>query len=789
MRTIHRFVIVLLGISISLVPTFAAESTSEPPTVPGGEDDAIKWGHSHLGAAYDEGPRSKPWKMEGIGKTHFPITSTHPEVQAWFDQGQTLLHGFWPFEAERSFRWCIKLDPDCAMAYWGLSRCCEMDKERAAKFLEEAVKRKDDVTPRERAYIELWVAKAKVLKTRQAAKRAGGDDKQAGSALQKASEDYAVQFDKLLMTYPDDMEARALYWLELPRTMSENAQEGFNPHRYGMERVLQEVLTTDPDHVGALHYRIHNWDSREGKYALDSCLKLSKVAPNSGHLQHMPGHVLSGIGLWHEAAIAMDAATRVEKEYMHERMIQPDQNWNYAHNLDYLCYIQEQLGMFDAAMTGVKQLMAGPRSAKKGLAASGNFLDKFSAVRLLVKSERWDEILDSENGLITWDQKNPIDQFLSGYLRSHALIGTGQLEDAEKELQKLKQPRPSKANGPPTGAKPAGPSGNKPSEDGNKPPTGIPPGMMDKFLSKTVRLQELEGKLRLAQGKHLEGVGLLAAAAKEQAEDWTNDPPTHPTYLYNTLGDAYLELGSARLAVEAYQKTLDTIKNDGFALSGLVRAHAELQETEKARAALSKLKSVWSDADRPNRRLELALATGIEAPASLDAPIVERNYKLEVLDQKGPSLWAAAPAPPFTAYDSSGESIQLSDFAGKNVVLIFYQGGECLHCMEQMQKAHKLVSDFEKLDAVIVAISKDDRKTIQGYENDLDMILLSDPGSAISRTYRSFDDFEEIELHSTVLIDKLGRVHWSQYGGEPFMDFDFLKSEIERMNGLQGEAQ
>lgn len=76
-------------------------------------------GHSQHGSAFDTGLRQKPWKMEGIGHSHFPITTKVPEVQEWFDQGNTLLHSFWFEEAERSFRWCLKLDPDCAMAYWG----------------------------------------------------------------------------------------------------------------------------------------------------------------------------------------------------------------------------------------------------------------------------------------------------------------------------------------------------------------------------------------------------------------------------------------------------------------------------------------------------------------------------------------------------------------------------------------------------------------------------------------------------------------------------------------------
>jgi hypothetical protein len=79
-------------------------------------------GHSSHGTAFDSGLRQRPWKMEGIGHTHFPITTKVPEVQEWFDQANTLMHSFWFEEAERSYRWCLKLDPDCAMAYWGLAR-------------------------------------------------------------------------------------------------------------------------------------------------------------------------------------------------------------------------------------------------------------------------------------------------------------------------------------------------------------------------------------------------------------------------------------------------------------------------------------------------------------------------------------------------------------------------------------------------------------------------------------------------------------------------------------------
>src|SRR5579864_126028 len=91
-------------------------------------DEVYKQGHSLHGQTFDVGPREKPWPMAGIGNAPFPITTKNPEVQQWFNQGNALLHSFWYYEAERSFRWCLKLEPDNAMAYWGLARSSSGDR-------------------------------------------------------------------------------------------------------------------------------------------------------------------------------------------------------------------------------------------------------------------------------------------------------------------------------------------------------------------------------------------------------------------------------------------------------------------------------------------------------------------------------------------------------------------------------------------------------------------------------------------------------------------------------------
>ena len=120
-----------------------------------------KLGHSHFGEAFDSGPREKPWVMEGIGVAHLPITTKNPEVQKWFDQGNALLHSFADFDAERAFRWCLKLEPDNAMAYWGLARASTSGGggvNRAQEMIREAVKREAQVTERERLYIDAMAA-------------------------------------------------------------------------------------------------------------------------------------------------------------------------------------------------------------------------------------------------------------------------------------------------------------------------------------------------------------------------------------------------------------------------------------------------------------------------------------------------------------------------------------------------------------------------------------------------------------------------------------------------------
>jgi peroxiredoxin len=687
-------------------------------------------GHSHYGEALDSGPRQKPWPIAGIGDTPFPITHKNPEVQKWFNQGNALLHSFWYYEAERAFRWCLKLEPDNAMAWWGLSRAAQGD--RGREFLREAMKRKAGVTERERLYIESSEEDTTL----------NPDDP---GYWEKTGKKQRQVLERLAMKYPDDVEARALLALN-------NLAED----RYGTELMVRQVLAKNPDHPGAHHYRIHNWDGKDPEFALESCRRYGSIAPAIGHAHHMPGHIYSGVGMWHEAAIAMDGATRVEKQYMRERMTLPYNNWNYAHNKNYLAYIQGQLGMYEAAISAGRQLLAAPLDPLENKADgfSPHYQGRLVMNRTLVRFERWKEILDGK--AFFWNDKLLRDKEERAYLEALAHLGLADLDKARVSIAKHKALQAEIEK--------------------------------EKFAKPRWELMqaELKAKLLLAEGQTLAGLTALGTAAAKFHEifEGQNDPPFYPSSLYVDLGRAYLKANSPALAVKAFDRSLELIRNDGWALAGLAEAWLALGDKAKATGYYSRVLHVWSDADPGFAPLAKAKALGLVAQPKDESPAPQRSYAKTTLESLGPNRWEPYAAPVLDALDPKNKRVDLAEYKGRNVLLIFYLGQECPHCLEQLQDAAKRNPDFEKHNTAVLAISSNSP------EDNADSLklkqvpfrVLSDRGFANARRFLSYDDFEEIELHSTILIDAKGRVHWARHGGDPFTDFDFLLKEIQRIN-------
>lgn len=713
-------------------------------------DDSM--GHSKHGSAFDTGLRQKPWPMEGIGRAHFPITTKNDEVQKWFDQGNALLQSFWYEEAERSFRWCLKLDPDCAMAYWGLARTGlswstglsdTPDIKRYKDFLKEAVRRESSVTGRERMYIEAW----------DAAMRADAPDR-IKTLNQKLQE--------VVLKFPDDVEAQTL--LAMFSIGTGNAM--------GTEMMVREILRKNPDHPGAHHTRIHNWDGVFAEQAIASCQAYGRVAPGIGHSNHMPGHNYSKIGMWHEAARSMDAATRVELRYMNERLALPFETWNFAHNRNYLCYIQEQLGMPAASLQGANDLLSAPREPKRGKGPEYGTSDQglVAQIRVLVKFERWDDILKA--GTIQWPDGDEY-KVMRAYTETLAYIGQGRVVDGRSRLAETKELLRAQAEARKATASTASPMPG--------------PALPETYV---VEMSIAEGLLAAAEGSLLDATRFLteAAATEKKLRDsdmYLNDPPDAAWPAMRLLGDVYLRAGEYRLAIEAYERALKQERNDAFSLAGLAQAHLKSGNRDKATLCAGQFAYIWSGCDSGLRWKAEVDALGLNAAPVACSPAPERPYSTDAQTSFGPLNWEPFAAPQLECLDTDGKAVRLEDFRGKNIILVFYLGDSCPHCVDQLGAINARSSDWDTENTIVLAVSSATPENNKASEKlgKLSMRLLSDRDHANARRFTSFDDFEEIELHSTILIDTKGRVHWKRTGGDPFTDMDFLLQTLKRMNG------
>ena len=698
-------------------------------------------GLSKLGSAFDSGPRQKPWRITGLGKVHFSITTSAPDAQEWFDQGVALLHVFFYNEAERTFRWVAKLDPDCAMAYWDMA-ASTFDKERRRRFLEMASSRKDNVSERERRWIEAWEARTDP----ESPEELIGNVK----AGPKREHEYTQRLERLILDYPNDIEAKAFYGLDcFRRTRTSGLSDG--PHvadRYACETVLQQVLQADPNHPGAHHYRVHNWDGPDAGVALDSARQLGRIATDSGHALHMPGHIFGGLGRWHEAAIAQDIANRTELSYQRDHRMLPTDSWNYRHNRNYLCYVQEQLGKAKQAIRGARELARFP-----GLNGAPPLQ------RALIKFEHWKELLADDGP--RWGDESVWDRMERAYGRTLAHLGLDGSRKAHKEFEAFARLKAEVDEG----------------EDWIKPVYKI-------------KSLELRGRLALAGGDDHRGLRLLTEAAEAESEhrEQANDPPDYANFLYTVLGREYLARRSPQLAATAFEKTLASITNDGFALAGLVEAYLQLDENGKAQEAYTRLLRHWSRADPDLKWLRQARAAaqdaGLSAQSKHASAAPQRIYEPDALAAVGPSELKLNPAPPLKAPNSRGEQITLQDYRGENVLLIFFVSGDCEDCVEQLSELAERQSDLVKKHTRVVAVCPEEVERIVSLKEkaDIDFAMLSDREWVNGRRFKSYDDFEEMALNSTILIDRQGRVVWAHYGGKPYKEFDRLIKEIDAAN-------
>src|SRR5262249_18020754 len=135
-------IIAMVGVAVCFSLDAVADEPVKPTASASETNPAVPApGHSLHGEAFNDGPRRAAHIIPGMGKVSFPVDTAKPDAQKFVDQGVAQLHSFYYFESERSFRQAAKIDPGCAMAYWGMAMSNVNNPRRAKGFIKEARKR------------------------------------------------------------------------------------------------------------------------------------------------------------------------------------------------------------------------------------------------------------------------------------------------------------------------------------------------------------------------------------------------------------------------------------------------------------------------------------------------------------------------------------------------------------------------------------------------------------------------------------------------------------------------
>jgi tetratricopeptide (TPR) repeat protein len=500
-----------------------------------------------------------------LGTHHRSITTRSPEAQAYFDQGLRLVYGFNHDEAARSFAMAARLDPTCAMCFWGAALVLgpnynvPMLPDRAAAAWEGLTRAQAlaaSASPVEKALIGAL------------AKRYPGPEPKDPAAMQPFNEAYAAAMREVARAYPDDLDVQVLHAEAMMDVSPWKLWALDGKPAPGTEEIvatLESVLARDPLHPGANHYYIHAVESSaHPEKAVAAADRLPGLMPGAGHIVHMPAHIYQRVGRYADAAEANRRAVKADETYMQRAKPFGYYPMYLAHNYGFLA--------FAASMQGraAESLAAARESAKNippGMMDMMPGMDFFVTEPLLVmvRFGKFDDILAEP-------RPDPKYQVLTGlWLHAHgvALAAKGKLAEAKAdhdELAKL-----AAAVGPDVVA------GNNSARD---------------VLAVAAKILEaaVAGKDRRALALWAQAVELADRLAYSEPADWF-----YPVRHYQ--GAALLDAKQAKQAEAVYREDLRRNPGNGWALYGLGRALRAQKREADAADVEKQFRQAWADAD------------------------------------------------------------------------------------------------------------------------------------------------------------------------------------------------
>ena len=748
--------------SLMLTIAMLAADPAEPSSALNPEN-VTHPGHSMHGETFDEGPRRAASFLGTTGRVTFPITTKVQRVQQFFNQGIGQLHGFWYFEAERSFRQAAMLDPDCAMTYYGMALANTNNEKRAKGFIAEAVKRKEKSTERERKYIDALDAwyKADISNDKKKKDRA---------------RNYVNALEEILYRFPDDLEAKATLGLALWQNRGDLEIPGY----YAIDALINDVLAVNPFHP-VHHYRVHLWDNDKATMAVNSAERCGLSAPGIAHMWHMSGHTYSELNQYFDAVWHQEASTRTDHAYMMRDGVFPDRIHNFAHNNEWLVKNLQFLGRVHDAVTLARNTIDLPQHPKFNTFPGGKSAH-FGRLRLFQaysQFELWDALIaDAQTQVLapTTDELEQIKYYRhlgrAYFRRNDVTNGRVQLAILEHRLATLKRQSENAADEAVAKARFEGNDAKAVETKRNQ--ATQPTAERIRVLERAI--DELQGYVLLAEAKPAEALDRLTKAHDVDE---------------SFLADVELLAGKQEPSLKRLRDWVGKSKNQVRPLAALVNMQYRQGNKDEAKKTFQTLREISGSIDLdvpPFARLQpIAVEFGFGNDWRLPKPIARNSAELPDLSTLGPFTWQPGAAPGWSLPDSDDKPHSLAEYRSRPVVAIFYLGFGCLHCVEQLKAFTSKQKEFSDAGIELVAISSESvlnlKKSLQNYnkEGQFPFQILSDASMETFKLYQAFDDFELSPMHATVVIDGQGKIRWHDSGPEPFMNVDFLLSESKRL--------
>ncbi|MBI4716408.1 MAG: hypothetical protein HY763_01260 [Planctomycetes bacterium] len=547
--------------------------------------------HAPGGARPSAGP---PPLFEGMGSHTRRITTSSPEAQRYFNQGLTFTYAFNHDEAIRSFGEAARLDPNCAMAWWGIALCNgphinnpAMPPERSKAAwgaLAKAQSLLGHESPVEQGLI------------RALARRYADPPPADRKPLDEA---YAAAMREVWQTNRNDADVAALFaeaMMDL-RPWDLWTHEGRpQPGTEEIVATLEEALRQSPNHPGALHLYIHAVEaSPRPDRAMDEADRLRDLVPAAGHLVHMPSHIDVRTGRWAQAADANVKAVDADRRY---RRIVPRHGFYHvymAHNHHFLAYAAMMEGRGALALDAARETIAGvPAEFLRRDAAMVDGVMPI-AMEVLMRFGRWDEILRESRpraGL-------PISRAFWHFIRGVARAAKGQVTQAEREQA-----------------------------DFRKAVQRVPEGALMAInpAHKVLRIADhlLEGEIAFRRGDIDHAVSELRHAIEIEDGLQYMEPPDWIQPVRHTLGAFLVSTGRMSEAEEVYREDLKRWPENGWSLFGLWQCVKARGDSAEAGQLEQRFRKAWARADVNIASSCLCVAGAEPADAGRETGTIQR---------------------------------------------------------------------------------------------------------------------------------------------------------------------